>query len=113
MFGYDWGYLDLYGDLARTPRVWASLQAMWDDPALADHSWVYFDGDGDQYIDEFDHPLEDVVYITGANEGGYRGVDLSNGIILKLRTTLPERSDWHVGPILLTALTSRWLQLRA
>jgi hypothetical protein len=115
MCGYDWGYLDLYGDLAETPTVWTSLQAMWDDPALADHDWVYFDGEGEQYIDEFEHPAEDVVYVTGANEGGYRDEadNLSNGTILKMRTTLPERNTWHVGPILLTALTSRWLQLGA
>lgn len=71
-------------DLARVPKVYPSLTAALKCPSLAGMTWVWLDPNCTAYLDEFDHPKDNVIYCIGSDISGFNGED-SEGPRIKVR----------------------------
>ncbi len=69
--------------------------------AYPDHEWIYLDRNATTHISEYQHPLDNVVYVVGHDADGYG--DSSIGKTIKVT-----KLDGHAIPCLISAVTDRW-----
>jgi len=72
------------------------------------YTFVYFDPTATTYLDEFNHPEDNVVYVVGHDNYGFGDSDISNGTKIKLRTLHPEPFEAHAFSCLSSAIQDRW-----
>ena len=84
-------------------------------PSLSDahlvypnHTWVYLDPKGEQTLDEFQHPKDDVVYVVGHDFEGFRGVKF-NGPSVRIENAHndPDRESFAIA-CLIMVICDRW-----
>ena len=76
-------------------------------PQLADKTWVFMDSRRGVELAEFDHPVDNVVYCTGADDVGFDGHLLPKGVRVRIATQ--ERCAF---PILVLVACDRWSRMR-
>lgn len=76
------------------------------------HTWIHLDPNAEVFLDELEHPLENVVYTVGHDAYGY-GSAVLKGTKCKLRAahfSNPETNETHAMVALLAALFDRWIR---
>jgi len=76
------------------------------------HTWIYLDPDATQYIDEIEHPANDVVYAVGHDATGYGGEEL-NGNTCKLRTIRAKPFVGFALVCLSVVAHDRWTRMKS
>ena len=90
MYGYHLMHIDCVGDmLAVSNEPYISLDAALFDPRFYEYTWVFLDHRATKTLDEFTHPVDDVVYVFGSDRNGFdRPTEELPGEIIKLKS-------WH------------------
>lgn len=108
MYGYQWFMIDRTGT-KRGERVFSSLDQAIRDSRFADYTWVYFDINATNYLEDFTHPVDNIVYVIGSDTVGYDGKSIKerNGKSLKLKTKDLNR-EYYASAIISYVMSQRW-----
>jgi hypothetical protein len=87
--------IDLAEKLPRSdnsPYNFRSLSEAMAHPHFDGHTWVWLAAGGDTYLDEYDHPADNVIYCIGDDLTGFQD-EIGQGVTIKLRPPKNEISD--------------------
>jgi len=81
----------------RLKRVYPVIQDAFSEPEFRGHSWVFLEANASlQFIDEYSHPPDNVIYCIGSDNVGFDGMTKSEldaqGVRVTLRTIRPGAS---------------------
>lgn len=74
-----------------------------------DYTWVFLDHRADSYIDEFDHPIDNVIYAVGSDYTGLFNDKKPEGKLIKMRAR--EEGEHYASLIVPILLYDRFLYL--
>ena len=106
MTGFEWFIIDRTGT-KRGTKIFSSLEEAQTDSRLANHQWVYFDINANEYLEDYAHPANNTVYVIGSDTVGYAGTKLEDINILKLKTKDSNR-NWYAAAIIPYVCCQRW-----
>lgn len=108
MYGYTWYMIDRTGTKKGT-NVFTSLDQAIEDDRFKDNTWIYFDVNAKNYLEDFTHPKDNVVYVIGSDTVGYDGKSISerNGESLKLKTVDLNR-DYYATAVISYICSQRY-----
>lgn len=98
---------------SKHPWVYPTVDAAIADPDHAGDTWVWLHADADMYLDEFEHPAENVIYCVGSDYDGFDGKSISElpGVKLKLRQPASHIGEWFAGMVTSIVCYDRFLYL--
>lgn len=91
--------------------TYASLDDVLKDKKYKDYKWVWLDSKGDQILDEYEHPKENVIYCIGSDFDGF-GRDISKLKGDKVRIRQDKKEDWFAAIIVPLVIYDRYLYLK-
>lgn len=88
MYGYQLRHIDLVGDmLEKSSEPYKNLDEALKDPLYKNYAWVFVDHRAKKFLDEFEHPIDNVIYVFGSDSSGFdRPVDKLPGKTVKLKS---------------------------
>lgn len=106
--------IDRKGSLPGSTLRFATLDGALSDPLFDNHDWVWLDIHGEGYLDEFTHPVDNVIYCIGSDFIGFDGKDLSTlpGAKLKLRQLPDQTGEWYAAMVAPIVAYDRFLYLQ-
>lgn len=92
--------------------LYKTLQEAIDDTAHKNDLWVWLDRDGNDFLDEFEHPKDNVVYCIGSDFDGFQEIEFF-GKVLKIRPpTEAADGEWYAYMALPLVLYDRYLRVK-
>lgn len=103
--------IDKLGDWPEKKNVYHSIAAVLDDVRFKNTQFVWLDASGDQHLDEFEHPEDNVMYCVGADIEGFDGIHIDElpGVKIKLRQPLRQEGEWFASIIVPLVVYDRFL----
>ncbi len=113
MYNYDLLLIDRVGDLDKSPMAWSSIDDAMNDLRFKDYKWVFLDARGDNWLHEYQHPEENVVYVFGGDQHGYdKPSNEYGGEVLRLKSEVQGME--HYALVILSAVANhRYFQVEA
>jgi hypothetical protein len=102
---------DMPGSVPRFPTIDEAMA----DPRFKDLTWVWLSlEDSDEYLDEYVHPSDDVIYCIGSDFDGFDGKDVTTlpGPKLRLRQIEKETCEWYATTVIPLVAYDRFLYLQ-
>ncbi len=111
MFNYQGWVIDRERDWPDRTRAFTSLDEAWAHPGFVGYQWVYFSSDAPTWLDEYVHPIDNVVYVIGSDDDGYDGKPLRElrGAVLSIRGWEPGR-NYYAATCVPIICYDRWLR---
>lgn len=115
-YGMHYVVIDREGrwlDKSKHPWVYPTVDEALADSDHADDTWVWLHAEADDYLDEYEHPEENVIYCVGSNYDGFDGKDINElpGVKLKLRQPPRHVGEWFAGMVTALVCYDRFLYL--
>jgi hypothetical protein len=102
---------DMPGSVPRFPTIDEAMK----DPRFKDLTWVWLIlENSDEYLDEYEHPQDNVIYCIGSDFDGFDGKPISElpGPKLKLRQIPKEEGEWYATTVIPLVAYDRFLYLQ-
>ena len=106
--------IDRKGDMPGSAKRFATIADAIADPDLSELTWIFLDACGETYLDEYEHPADDVVYCIGSDFDGFDGTphDELPGTLLKLRQVPEHTGEWFASIVAPLVVYDRFLYLQ-
>jgi hypothetical protein len=105
LYGGQWECIHPGGYKTHCSTNHLNLQAAYE--AHPDHLWVHLDSKGEVNLREFQHPVDNVVYVVGHDYEGFRGEDLIGPVVRIENARNDERESFAVA-CLIMVICNRW-----
>lgn len=102
------------GTLSKSLKSFRTIKEAVNDPDLSKLKWVWMcPGVDAEYLDEFDHPEDNVVYCIGSDYDGFDNlpVDELPGVKIKLRQPVGHTGEWFAAMVIPLVVYDRFLKL--
>ena len=115
-YGMHYVVIDREGrwlDKSKHPWVYATVDEAVVDSDHSGDTWVWLHPDATDYLDEYEHPEENVIYCVGSDYDGFDGKNISelSGVKLKIRQPPNQEGEWFAGMIVALVCYDRFLYL--